>query len=113
MYGNLYEVPTANELIVGNHDSLILFGNDAQQTLIDVSKKLSSVVLKDNGEIEYLIQDIVFQIDGGLRSGMGYVGAGDIPTLIEKAQFVQITNAGLIESHPHDIQITRSAPNYK
>ena len=59
------------------------------------------------------VSDIVFQIDGGLRSGMGYVGADDIPTLIEKAQFVQITNAGLIESHPHDVQITRSAPNYK
>lgn len=59
------------------------------------------------------VSDIIFQIDGGLRSGMGYVGAGDISTLIEKAQFVQITNAGLIESHPHDVQITRSAPNYK
>ena len=59
------------------------------------------------------ISDIVFQIDGGLRSGMGYVGAPDIPTLIEKAQFVQITNAGLRESHPHDVQITRAAPNYK
>ena len=59
------------------------------------------------------VSDIVFQIDGGLRSGMGYVGASDIPTLIEKAQFIQITNAGLIESHPHDVQITRSAPNYK
>lgn len=59
------------------------------------------------------VSDIVFQIDGGLRSGMGYVGAADIPSLIEKAQFVQITNAGLRESHPHDVQITRSAPNYK
>lgn len=59
------------------------------------------------------VSDIIFQIDGGLRSGMGYVGADDIPTLIEKVQFVQITNAGLIESHPHDVQITRSAPNYK
>ena len=59
------------------------------------------------------VSDIVFQIDGGLRSGMGYVGAPDIPTLIEKAQFVQITNAGLRESHPHDVQITRAAPNYK
>ena len=59
------------------------------------------------------VADVLFQIDGGLRSGMGYVGAADIPTLIEKAQFVQITNAGLIESHPHDVQITRSAPNYK
>ena len=63
MLENTYEVPTANELIVCNHDSLILFGNDAQQTLIDVSKKLSSLVSKDNGEIEYLIQDIVSQID--------------------------------------------------
>ena len=59
------------------------------------------------------VSDIVFQIDGGLRSGMGYVGAADIPSLIEKAQFVQITNAGLRESHPHDVQITRNAPNYK
>lgn len=59
------------------------------------------------------VSDIVFQIDGGLRSGMGYVGAPDIPTLIDKAQFVQITNAGLWESHPHDVQITKAAPNYK
>lgn len=59
------------------------------------------------------VSDIVFQIDGGLRSGMGYVGAPDIPTLIDKAQFVQITNAGLRESHPHDVQITKAAPNYK
>ncbi len=59
------------------------------------------------------VSDIVFQIDGGLRSGMGYVGAPDIPTLINNAQFVQITNAGLRESHPHDVQITKTAPNYK
>ncbi len=59
------------------------------------------------------VSDIVFQIDGGLRSGMGYVGAPDIPTLIDKAQFVQITNASLRESHPHDVQITKAAPNYK
>ncbi|MCT3441483.1 guanosine monophosphate reductase, partial [Limosilactobacillus fermentum] len=44
---------------------------------------------------------------------MGYVGAGDIQTLINQAQFVQITNAGLRESHPHDVQITKEAPNYK
>lgn len=59
------------------------------------------------------VSDIVFQIDGGLRSGMGYVGAATIPDLIEKAQFVRITNAGLRESHPHDVQMTKSAPNYK
>ncbi|KRN58642.1 IMP dehydrogenase [Limosilactobacillus secaliphilus] len=59
------------------------------------------------------VSDVVFQMVGGLRSGMGYCGAPDIPTLIKKAQFVQITNAGLRESHPHDVQITKAAPNYK
>ena len=59
------------------------------------------------------VADIIFQMVGGLRSGMGYCGAGDIQTLIDNAQFVQITNAGLRESHPHDVQITKAAPNYK
>lgn len=59
------------------------------------------------------VSDVVFQIDGGLRSGIGYCGAANIPELIEKAQFVQITNAGLRESHPHDVQMTKAAPNYK
>ena len=49
---------------------------------------------------------------GGLRSGMGYCGAPDIETLRTTAQFVRITAAGLRESHPHDIYITREAPNY-
>ncbi|WP_461240501.1 IMP dehydrogenase [Paucilactobacillus sp. N302-9] len=59
------------------------------------------------------VSDIIFQLVGGLRSGMGYVGAETIQTLIDDAQFVQITNAGLTESHPHDVQITKAAPNYK
>ncbi|GFZ26901.1 IMP dehydrogenase [Lactobacillus corticis] len=59
------------------------------------------------------VSDVIFQIDGGLRSGMGYCGAPDIPSLIQNAQFVQITNAGLRESHPHEVQITKEAPNYK
>lgn len=59
------------------------------------------------------VADVVFQIDGGLRSGMGYCGAPDIEALRENAQFVQITNAGLRESHPHDVQMTKAAPNYK
>ncbi|MCT3433665.1 IMP dehydrogenase [Lactobacillus helveticus] len=59
------------------------------------------------------VSNVIFQIDGGLRSGMGYCGAANIPELIEKAQFVQITNAGLRESHPHDVQMTKAAPNYK
>lgn len=59
------------------------------------------------------VSDVIFQIDGGLRSGMGYVGAPDISSLIENAQFVRITGAGLRESHPHDVQMTKEAPNYK
>lgn len=58
------------------------------------------------------VSNIIYQIDGGLRAGMGYVGAGTIEELIENSQFVQITNAGLRESHPHDIQIAKEAPNY-
>lgn len=59
------------------------------------------------------VSDIVFQIIGGLRSGMGYVGAATINDLRENTQFVKITNAGLRESHPHDVQITKNAPNYE
>lgn len=58
------------------------------------------------------VADIVYQMDGGLRAGMGYCGAPDLATLTNKAQFVQITGAGLVESHPHDVQITKEAPNY-
>lgn len=58
------------------------------------------------------VGDTVFQLMGGLRSGMGYCGAHDIPSLQMKGQFVRITGAGLKESHPHDIYITKEAPNY-
>ena len=58
------------------------------------------------------VSNIIYQIDGGLRAGMGYVGAGTIKELIENSQFVQITNAGLRESHPHDVQMAKEAPNY-
>lgn len=58
------------------------------------------------------VADIVYQMDGGLRAGMGYCGAPDLATLTNEAQFVQITGAGLVESHPHDVQITNEAPNY-
>jgi IMP dehydrogenase len=55
----------------------------------------------------------VFQIVGGLRAGMGYCGTPDIETLRTRAEFVKITSSGLIESHPHDINITKEAPNYR
>ena len=58
------------------------------------------------------LADVVFQLAGGLRAGMGYVGAPDIDSL-RKARFVRITAAGVQESHPHDITITKAAPNYR
>jgi len=56
--------------------------------------------------------DVVYQLMGGLRSGMGYVGAKNLVELNQKARFVKISGAGLIENHPHDIHITKEAPNY-
>lgn len=58
------------------------------------------------------LADTIFQMMGGLRAGMGYAGASTIEELKEKATFVRITSAGLKESHPHDIHITKEAPNY-
>ena len=58
------------------------------------------------------LSDTVYQMIGGLKSGMGYTGCATIDELHNKAQFVKITGAGLRESHPHDIQITKEAPNY-
>ena len=56
--------------------------------------------------------DTFYQLMGGLKAGMGYTGCATIGELHEKAQFVRISGAGLRESHPHDIQITKEAPNY-
>lgn len=55
----------------------------------------------------------VYQLLGGLRAGMGYCGAATVPELQEKAQFIRISNSGLMESHPHDVDITIEAPNYR
>jgi IMP dehydrogenase len=66
------------------------------------------------GKVPYKgpLADTVYQLVGGLRSGMGYCGTPTIKDLREKSQFVKITSAGLIESHPHDISITKESPNY-
>ena len=58
------------------------------------------------------VGDVVHQLVGGLKSSMGYLGSKDIPTLWERAEFVEITSAGLRESHVHDVDITKEAPNY-
>lgn len=66
------------------------------------------------GRVAYkgTVEDTIFQMIGGLRSGMGYCGAQNIPALQENGQFVKISAASLKESHPHDIHITKEAPNY-
>ena len=58
------------------------------------------------------LSDTVFQMIGGLRAAMGYCGCGTIRDLQEKTQFIKMTEAGLRESHPHDIVLTKEAPNY-
>lgn len=58
------------------------------------------------------VSDIIYQMKGGLRSGMGYCGKKNIEELRKNSEFVRITNAGLLESHPHDISISKEAPNY-
>ena len=66
------------------------------------------------GRVAYkgTVEDTVFQLMGGLRSGMGYCGCGTIEELKENGKFIKMTSAALRESHPHDIQITKEAPNY-
>jgi IMP dehydrogenase len=66
------------------------------------------------GRVSYKgpLSNLILQLVGGLRAGMGYVGAATVPQMKEKARFVQITSAGLRESHPHDVMITKEAPNY-
>jgi IMP dehydrogenase len=67
------------------------------------------------GQIPYKgkLEGVIYQMMGGLRAGMGYVGASDLRELREKARFVTITNAGLLESHPHTIMVTKESPNYQ
>jgi IMP dehydrogenase len=66
------------------------------------------------GRVDYkgTLAEVMYQFVGGLRAGMGYCGAKDILSLQEKSKFVRITGSGIIESHPHDVTITREAPNY-
>ena len=82
-----------------------------QSGTADVKKLVPEGV---EGRVAYkgLVEDTVFQLIGGLRSGMGYCGAKDVETLKETGKFVKISAASLKESHPHDIHITKEAPNY-
>ncbi|WP_137864001.1 MULTISPECIES: IMP dehydrogenase [unclassified Sphingomonas] len=80
----------------------------------DVKDQLKLVPEGIEGQVPYKgpARDVIHQLVGGVKASMGYVGAGTIPEFQKKARFVRITNAGLRESHVHDVTITREAPNY-
>jgi IMP dehydrogenase len=80
----------------------------------DIKDALKLVPEGVEGQVGYKgpVANVLHQLAGGLRAAMGYVGARDIGDLHQKAQFVRISNAGLRESHVHDVTITRESPNY-
>jgi len=81
------------------------------QDMEDDIKKLVPEGIAARVPFKGSLTEVIYQMIGGLRAGMGYCGAADI-TALQKAQFVRVTNAGVQESHPHDVTITREAPNY-
>ncbi|MFW6371793.1 MAG: IMP dehydrogenase, partial [Bacteroidota bacterium] len=81
------------------------------QDVEDDIKKLVPEGISARVPYKGTLYEVIFQLIGGLRAGMGYCGAIDIPAL-HKAQFTRITNAGVMESHPHDVTITRESPSY-
>jgi len=82
------------------------------QDVEDDIKKLVPEGIEGRVPYKGTLAEVMVQYTGGLRAGMGYCGAATVTELQEKAQFVQITNAGMIESHPHNIAITKESPNY-
>ena len=82
-----------------------------QEDDIDIKKYVPEGI---EGRVAYkgLVRDTLYQLIGGVKSGMGYCGTKTIRDLQENHKFVKVTNAGLIENHPHDIEITTEAPNY-
>ena len=80
---------------------------------IEESDKLVPEGIEGRVPYKGMVAATIFQLVGGLRSGMGYAGCTDITELKSKGRFVRISNAGLRESHPHDVIITKEAPNYQ
>jgi len=82
------------------------------QDVEDDIKKLVPEGIEARVPYKGTLAEVIYQMTGGLRAGMGYLGAPTINVLKKDAKFVRITNSGIIESHPHDVSITREAPNY-
>jgi IMP dehydrogenase len=80
----------------------------------DIKDALKLVPEGIEGQVPYKgpVATVLHQLAGGLRAAMGYVGAKDLEEFRDKARFIRITNAGLRESHVHDVTITRESPNY-
>lgn len=100
---------------MGSQGAMQGFGSDRYGSGVTKSERNKLVPEGVEGQVPYKgrLEDTIYQMTGGLRSGMGYVGAANLQELKEKARFVRITNAGLLESHPHGILITKEAPNYQ
>lgn len=89
------------------------YGKDRYASAQSDSGKLVPEGIEGRVPYKGSLRDYIYQLVGGLRSGMGYAGAGSLDDLRTKTRLVRITNAGLIESHPHDVMITKEAPNYQ
>lgn len=98
---------------MGSIGALQGFGRDRYGTGQDGSGKLVPEGIEGRVPYKGPLHESVYQLVGGLRSGMGYAGAAVLDDLRSKTRLMRITNAGLIESHPHDVIITREAPNYQ
>ena len=91
------------------------FQDDEPDTFQDVEDDLGKLVPEGiEGRVPYsgTLGEVVYQMTGGLRAAMGYCGCETVEVLQQRAQFVRVTSAGLRESHPHDVEITKEAPNY-
>ena len=120
MFAGCDEAPGAFELYQGRKykvyrgmGSLAAMENGSKDRYFQQNaKKLVPEGVEGRVAYKGSVEDIIFQLIGGIRAGMGYCGAPTIKDLIETSNFVKISAASLKESHPHDIHITKEAPNY-
>ena len=98
---------------MGSMGAMQGYGKDRYGTSQGGAGKLVPEGVEGMIPLKGALGDYVYQLIGGLRSGMGYAGASNLDDLRSKTRLIRITGAGLIESHPHDITITREAPNYQ
>ncbi len=98
---------------MGSMGAMAGYGKDRYSSAMSGSGKLVPEGIEGRVPYKGNVHDYVYQLVGGLRSGMGYAGAATLEDLHSNVKLVRITNAGLVESHPHDVIITKEAPNYQ